>query len=88
MDLGNFVFLYVLSSLVPLVVLARSGLDKNFCDRRVDFESGVLASQGQILYRGFFFPVPAADLLFSIYIFYWLMTKEARSYFTFKARTN
>jgi hypothetical protein len=40
------------------------------------------------LYRGFFFPVRAADLIFSIYIFYWLMTKEARSYSTFKARTN
>jgi hypothetical protein len=40
------------------------------------------------LHRGFFFSVRAADLIFSIYIFYWLMTKRARSYFTFKARTN
>jgi hypothetical protein len=39
-------------------------------------------------YRGFFFPVRAVDLVFSAYIFYWLMTKEARSYFTFRARTN
>jgi hypothetical protein len=44
--------------------------------------------KARYFYRGFFFPVRAADLLFSIYIFYWLMTKEARSYFTFKARTN
>ena len=37
---------------------------------------------------GFFFAIRAADFIFSIYIFYWLMTKEARSYFTFRARTN
>jgi hypothetical protein len=28
------------------------------------------------------------DLLFSIYVFYWLWTKEARRYFTFQARTD
>jgi hypothetical protein len=28
------------------------------------------------------------DFVFSVYMLYWLMTKEARSYFTFKARTN
>ena len=37
---------------------------------------------------GFFFPVRTIDFVFSIYMFYWLMTKEARTYFTFKARTN
>ena len=44
--------------------------------------------QASYLYRGLFSPLRAADLIFSIYIFYWLMTKEARSYFTFRARTN
>jgi len=44
--------------------------------------------QVNYFYRGLFFPLRALDLIFGIYIFYWLMTKEARNYFTFKARTN
>jgi hypothetical protein len=36
---------------------------------------------------GFSPPVRAVDLIFSVYVFYWLMTKKARTYFTFKART-
>jgi hypothetical protein len=36
----------------------------------------------------FSFWIRAVDFVFSAYIFYWLMTKEARSYFAFKARTN
>jgi hypothetical protein len=37
--------------------------------------------------RGFGFRIAAADFVFSIYIFYRLMTKDARRYFTFQAKT-
>ena len=34
----------------------------------------------------FSFYIRAIDFVFSAYIFYWLMTKEGRTYFTFKSR--
>jgi len=33
------------------------------------------------------FLIAAADVVLSVYIFYWLMTKDARRYFTFRAGT-
>lgn len=36
---------------------------------------------------GFFWLVRAVDFILSICVFYWLMTKEARNYFTLRART-
>jgi hypothetical protein len=33
------------------------------------------------------FLIAAADFVLSVYIFYWLMTKDARRYFTFRAKT-
>jgi hypothetical protein len=38
--------------------------------------------------QGVFSYVRIVDSVFSIYIFYWLFTKEARRYFTFQPRTN
>jgi hypothetical protein len=37
---------------------------------------------------GFFFFVGVVDFVFSAYIFYWLITKESRRYFTSQTRTN
>jgi hypothetical protein len=39
-------------------------------------------------FKGSLLAVRALDFIFSIYIFYWLMTKEARNYFKVKARTS